>query len=303
MFLLMYHCPECEKDIEICPHCKQFVKDHTATLLYQIAGMLFFIALIFFALEVKIREEIDAAMKPFKTAEDIAAKKNKVKATSLPKAPKKEKDPPKETSSKESGSNDIKGKDADFRAGMWGASKSKIQEDEKAEKLDRNNHYSLEYLARVGNYDSITRYKFSSNHLVGGDYVVFGTKVKNLEKIIEDVPFKIGESCPTWVGNEFNLYSGPRNEALSEIANIEQFFYEMYLSLGSQFGTPEFSTLGAAENDIGRSEKVASVIAHNRIINYRWRTIRSIVEFSFAGYDSCAFFTISYTDKKHPQKD
>lgn len=299
----MYHCPECEKDIEICPHCKQFIKDQTAALIYQIAGALIFVALIFFALEIKVKEEIDAAMKPFKMAEDIAAKKNKVKATGLPKAPKPAKETKNETKKAESKSDDVKGKDADFRAGMWGTSRKKIEEDEKAERINRDTPYSLDYLARVGNYDAVTRYRFSSNRLVGGDYIVFGAKVKNINQLRENSTIRIGESCPTWIGNEFNLYSFPRNEALSDIANVEQFFYEMYLSLGGQFGTPESSTLGANENVIERSEKVMSVIAHGRMLSYKWQTKRSIIELTFAGYESAACMVISYSDKQHEQKD
>jgi len=297
----MYHCPECEKDIEVCPHCKQFIKDHTATLIYQIAGALLFVSMIFFALEIKVKEEIDAAMKPFKMAEDIAAKKNKVKAVSLPKSPKPDKEPKKEIKKAESKSDDIKGKDADFRVGMWGTSRKKIEEEEKAERIARESPYSIDYLARVGNYDAVTRYNFSSGRLTGGDYVIFGNKVKNANRLREDTPIRIGDSCPTWVGNEFNLYRFPRNESLSDIANVEQFFYEMYLSLGGQFGTPESSTLGANENVIGRSEKVASVIAHNRMLSYKWQNQRSIIEFTFAGHDSAAFMIISYSDKKNSQ--
>lgn len=299
----MYHCPECEKDIEICPHCKQFIKDNTATLLYQIAGALIFVALIFFALEIKVKEEIDTAMKPFKMAEDIAAKKGKVKAVGLPQAPKPPKEAKQKSKKAESNSDDVKGKNADFRAGMWGTSRKKIEEEEKAERINRETPYSLDYLARVGNYDAVTRYKFSSNRLVGGDYIVFGAKVKDIDKLREASSIRIGDACPTWIGNEFNLYSFPRNDALSEIANVEQFFYEMYLSLGGQFGTPESSTLGSNENVIERSEKVLSVIAHERMLSYKWQTKRSIIEFTFAGHESAACIVISYNDRQHSQKD
>jgi hypothetical protein len=248
----MYHCPECNKEIKNCPGCKQPVRDGTASILYQISGACIFVALIFFVLEIKIKEEIETAMKPFRIAEEIAAKKNKVKATDLPKPPKKEKaeaekkKPEEKDGEKKS---DVQGKTADFRAGVWGASRKKIEEDEKAEKLDRANPYSLDYLARVGNYDAITRYEFSSNRLQGGNYVVFGQKVKDLDQLRSKTLIKAGEPCSSAIANEFAIYRMPRNQALSELNNIDQFFYEMYISLASQHGMPTPAPLPILKRD------------------------------------------------------
>lgn len=265
-------------------------------LLYQISGALLVIALIFAALNIKVKDEIEVAMRPFKVAEEIAAQKNKVKAVALPKAPQKDK---KDSKAKDAENNDdkIEGKDADFRTGRWGTSKNKIEEEEKIERLDRTNPYALEYLARVGNYDAITRYEFSSNRLEGGNYIVFGERVAELSKLRAKAAGRVGEPVPSWIKNEFSLYRFPRNKALSDVSTTDQFFYEMFISLMSQYGAPEKSSLQDFENILSRQEKISSVLAFDRMLSYEWKTSRSNVTFIFASYVGTPYFYISYRDK------
>lgn len=300
----MYHCPECQKDIDTCPKCKQPIKDNTAALLYQISGVFFFVALVFFALEGKVREETDLAMRPFKVTEEIAAKKAKVKAATLPKPPKEEKatkakdEEVKKEDKKEKKEDKIEGKDADFRVGRWGTSRKRIEEEEKAEKINRDNPYSLEYFAKVGDCAGITRYQFSSNRLIGGDYVVFGDKIKNLAELISETQYKAGEACSTSIQNEFSLYPFPRNPGLSEIDKIDQFFYGAYISLTALYGIPSMNNLGDLENSLSRHEKVTSVLVFDRMIRYEWSTKRTNIEFIFAANAGIPYFFIAYREKK-----
>lgn len=293
----MYHCPECQKPVDTCPNCKQRLGDNAAVFLYQISGGLLLIALVFVALEIKIKEEIDTAMRPFKVAEEVAAKKSKVKAVKLPTAPKAAKEPMEKKEGEDSKPDKIEGKDADFRAGRWGVSRKRIEEEEKAEKLDCGNPYSLEFLAKVGNYEGITRYEFSSNRLEGGNYIVFGQRVKDLDKLKSETAIRAGDPCFAWIQNEFSLYRFPRNEGLSEVSAIDNFFYEMYISLSSQFGMPEQSSLKDLENALSRQEKVASVLAFDRMISYEWSSPRSKISFIFAANVGVPYFYISYRDK------
>lgn len=293
----MYKCSQCDKNIDVCQSCKQQICDDYASIIYQIAAALFLIALIFFALEIKIKEEIELALRPFAAAAEIAEKKSKTKAKGLPTPPKKEKEP-KEAKKKEGQEEkaEISGREADFRVGLWGTSKKKIEEDEKAEKLDRSNPYALEYLARIGNFDAITRYDFSSNRLIGGNYIVFGTKLKKLNELKDQNLIKVGEPCPNLVKNNFSLYAFPRNESLSDIETLDQFFYDMYISLASQHGMPSKNTLGDYENTLSRREKVISIMALDRMIEYEWSGKRSIIGLKFASSNGAAFFEISYID-------
>jgi hypothetical protein len=129
----MYQCQKCKKQVVTCPACKYRIKDPKAALINQIAGVLVVLTIIFVSLEIKVKEETEIAMKPFRQAQEETAKKEKVKEAGLPKPAKPDKSSGKnkKKSNKAGGS----GKEGDFRVGTWGMLRSEIIETEKAQKI------------------------------------------------------------------------------------------------------------------------------------------------------------------------
>lgn len=176
----MYRCNSCNKVIKKCPACKHGIKDHTASLINQLTGLFVFLTLIFVALEIKVKEQTELAMEPFRKAQEESAKRNEVKESKPLKKTTKAKASDKNKKKKKR--KKISGKEGDFRAGLWDMLKSEIEEAEKAQVLEvRNDPYNLDYLTKVSDYDVIARYLFAQNRLTGGCYILLGKKI-NLPK-------------------------------------------------------------------------------------------------------------------------
>jgi len=264
----------------------------------QISGLLFFLSIIFISLEIKVKEETDIAMKPFRAAREEAEKQKEVKEAGLPKpakdAPEKASNKKKNNKAKSGG-----GKEGDFRVGLWGQLRSEIIEKEKAQKLEaRNDPYSLDYLTKIGNFEVIARYMFAQNHLSGGCYILLGSPIENLEEAKQAARLKVGDPCPSWVKLDFSYYEDLACQVLNSAAVADNFFYEMYISMASQMGPPKATALEELENAISRKEKIESVLANERILTYTWETARSTVNFYFACLDSRPYFRLEYLSNK-----
>lgn len=298
----MYQCQKCKKQVLTCPACKYRIKDPKATLINQVAGVLVFLTIIFVSLEIKVKEETEIAMKPFRQAQEETEKKEKVKEAGPPKQAKPDSNAAKKKSNnKKSGS---AGKEGDFRAGTWGMLRSEILENEKAQKLEvRNDPYNLDYLTKIGNFEVVAHYMFAQNRLTGGCYILTGQNLDGLEEIRNNNKIKVGETCPSWVKLDFSYYQNYSSPILNSIAAADQFFYEMYISLASQMGPPESTALEELENSITRNEKIESVLAYDRILVYSWTTQRSKINFYFACLDSRPYFRLEYLSLKNAEKE
>lgn len=294
----MYYCPKCQKEITVCPNCKQRVSDTTALLLYQIAAVCFIVAAIFFMLELELQEETAVAMKPFKESAEIAEKKAKIEEVKLPKPPKPPK-PPKQTSAAQAPKKGpIRGQTADFRSALWGTPRSRIAGDEKIQLLNDSSAYDLDYLDRISNLDTVVRYRFSSNRLDSGYYIFLGDKCLGLEQLDRNAIKKIGESTDKEVQAFFAIFPMTRNKELANVKSIEQFYSETLDGLLFQLGTPVENNMEKLDNRLTPAEKVASVIVFNRMLRYSWDTPRSIVDLVFAAHENRMYLSISYHNRK-----
>ncbi|MBU1105928.1 MAG: hypothetical protein KKB51_04595 [Candidatus Riflebacteria bacterium] len=267
-----------------------------ALLLYQISAVVFAVAVIFFMLELELREGTAVALKPFNEASEISEKKSKIEAVKLPTPPKAAKNDPdtKQTPKK----SPIRGQTADFRAALWGGARSRIVEEEKAELLNDSSAYNLDYIDRISNFDTVIRYDFSSSRLIAGRYIFFGHKCQGLEQLdLAKVP-KIGESADRVIQSDFAIFPIPRNTALCDLQSIEQFFSETYSSLVFQLGEPLERSLGELDASLSAKQKVESVMAHNRIISYCWNTPESVVNLEFAAFENIMYLCINYQNPK-----
>ncbi|HAE39991.1 MAG TPA: hypothetical protein DCG57_15380 [Candidatus Riflebacteria bacterium] len=291
----MYYCAKCIKEITVCPGCKQRVSDTTAILLYQIAVVCFAVAAVFFMLTLELQEKTAAAMKPFQEAAEIADKKSKVEAVDLPKPAKQEKQSDKQQAPKKS---PIRGQTADFRAALWGMSRTRVAAEEKGRLLNDESAYDLDYLDTINNLDTVIRYTFSSSRLVSGHYIFFGDKCLNLEQIDQSTIPKLGENTDKELQNRFAIFTAPRNKILSDLPGIEQFYSEMLTSLIGQLGNPVENSLGELEKSFTLQQKVASVIIFNRSIRYSWDTPNSIVDMVLAAHQNTMYLCVSYHNRK-----
>ena len=299
----MFICKNCSQIISDCPHCRQPINDRMSSFLYQLAAIIFFISIIIFLLEIKVKDQITMAMRPFNITEEANKKKGQVEAAKTPGGKVKADttlDKAKEDKKKEnSKSNSSSSQKADFKVGIWGMDKEKIQEKEKDTQL----HFLdvptiLDYSSNLGNYAVISQYRFSSGRLISGSYILFGEKIKLSSDKIKNTRISIGESTPGWVHRDIALYKKPRNKSLNSLKSIKAFYSEIYLSLVSQFGQPENINTVNSGKKIPDSEIVESVIARERFIKYFWKRKRSIVELFFACGEKTPYFKISYTDRK-----
>ncbi len=298
----MYQCQKCKKQVVTCPACKYRIKDPKAALINQIAGVLVVLTIIFVSLEIKVKEETEIAMKPFRQAQEETEKKEKVKEAGPPKPAKPDKSSGKnkKKNNKAGGS----GKEGDFRAGTWGMLRSEIIETEKAQKIEvRNDPYNLDYLTKIGNFEVIAHYMFAQNRLTGGCYILTGQQLSGLEEIRKNNKIKVGEACPSWIKLDFSYYQDFSSPILNSVAASDQFFYEMYISLASQMGPPESTALDELENSISRNEKIESVLAYNRMLVYSWSTQRSKINFYFACLDSRPYFRLEYLSLKNAERE
>lgn len=295
----MYQCQKCKKQISNCPACKYRIRDAKATLLNQAAGILVFLTIIFVSLEIKVKEETEIAMKPFRQAREETEKKKKVKEAGPPKQAKPSKDSKKKSDKKAASS----GKEGDFRTGTWGMLRSEIIEAEKAEKIEiRNDPYNLDYLTKIGNFEVIAHYMFAQSRLSGGYYALIGQPLAELKSMRDKIKVKVGEPCPSWVKLDFSYYQDYSSPVLNSIAATDQFFYEMYISLASQMGAPEATALEELENAFSRNEKIESVLVHERILKYSWTTMRSKINFYFACLEERPYFRLEYLSLKEAEK-
>jgi hypothetical protein len=292
----MYQCEKCKKEITVCPACKRHIKDKTSRIINQITGVLVVITIIFVSLEIKIKEETELAMKPFRQAAEETKKKEKVKEASLPKKTSEQK---KKSKNKKKAKSRASGKEGDFRTGVWGMLRSVIAEEEKATPLEvRHDPYNLDYLTKIGNYDVIAQYLFAQNRLSGGCYILIGHKIENYQSLKENTKLKVGEPCPSWVKLDIQYYEEFASPVLNSVAAADQFFYDIYMSMVSQMGGPEATALNELEGSIGRNEKIESVIGYDRMLVYSWKTQRSKVNFYFASLKGIPYFRLEYLSKK-----
>lgn len=291
----MYYCSKCQKEINICPACKQRASDETALLFYQIAAVCFAVAAVFFMLELELNEKTAKAMQPFKDTAEIAEKKAKIEAVDLPKPPKKVAQASKAQAPKKS---PIRGQTADFRNALWGTSRSRINEEEKSQLLDDESAYNLDYLDTINNLDTVVRYTFSSNRLDSGHYIFFGDRCANLEQLDQTSLKKIGDSTPKSIQSLFAIFPKLRNKTLADLKSVELFYQEMLTSLVGQLGEPVERTLGEDENLFTIDQKVASVMAFNRALSYSWDTPKSIVDLVFAAHENTMYLCISFHNRK-----
>ncbi|PKL46021.1 MAG: hypothetical protein CVV42_17920 [Candidatus Riflebacteria bacterium HGW-Riflebacteria-2] len=291
----MYYCSKCEKEITTCPACKQRISDTTAMLYYQLATICFAVAAVFFLLELELQEKTSKALQPFKAAAEIAEKKAKIEAVDIPKPPKKTTPASKAQAPKKS---PIRGQTADFRAAMWGTSRSHITDTEKAQLLNDASAYDLDYLDTINNLNAVVRYTFSSNRLESGHYIFFGDKCSNLEQLDQASLKKIGDNTPNSIQSLFEIFPTQRNKALTDVKSIELFYHEMLTSLVAQLGEPIEMTLAEQENQFTPGQKAATVMAFNRALSYSWDTPKSIVDLVFAAHENSMYLSISYHNRK-----
>lgn len=293
----MYRCNSCNKVIKKCPACKHGIIDHTASLINQITGLFVFLTLIFVALEIKVKEQTELAMEPFRKAQEESAKRNEVKESKPLKKTTKAKASDKNKKKKKR--KKISGKEGDFRAGLWDMLKSEIEEAEKAQVLEvRNDPYNLDYLTKVSDYDVIARYLFAQNRLTGGCYILLGKKIILPKDFKNKNHIRLGQEIPAWVKLDFNYYKDYASDLLTNFTTTDQFFYEMYTSLISQYGPPKYKALKELENVLSRQDKIESVIAFNRLLSYAWESKRSKIYFHFACYKNQPYFRLEYLSKK-----
>ncbi len=301
----MIVCSECGKKLSTCPHCKHQFKDRISSLLFQLAVIFFIAAGIFASLEIKVKEETAMALKPFQAAEEATKKHSEVKDAKDPAGVKGEKKSA--AKAKDKKKKDDKeaapevGRKADFRIAYWGMTKETVKEKEKADPSPEgfSKPGLLSYIARVGSYNTIVQYHFSSNTLIGGTYIVFGQRIPKTKKMIENSIISIGTSAESWVGSDMGLYPQPRNQNLSTLDQVDSCFYEMYLSISSIYGPPSKKPEDEISLATTRKEKVTSVIARDRMLTYKWRSDKSFVELIFASYRGIPYFRISYTGRKY----
>jgi len=291
----MYYCSKCQKEINICPACKQRVSDTTALLFYQIAAVCFAVAAVFFMLELELNEKTVKAMQPFKESAEIAEKKARVESVDLPKPPKKVAQTSKAQAPQKS---PIRGQTADFRAALWGTSRSRISDEEKSQLLNDESAYNLDYLDTINNLDTVVRYTFSSNRLDSGHYIFFGDRCASLEQLDRASLNKIGDSTPKSIQSLFSIFPKLRNKTLADLKSIELFYQEMLGSLIGQLGEPVERTLGEDENLFTIDQKVASVIVFDRALSYSWDTPKSIVDLVFAAHENTMYLCISFHNRK-----
>ncbi len=292
----MYQCQKCKKEITACPACKRHIKDKTSRIINQITGVLVVITIIFVSLEIKIKEETELAMKPFRQAAEETKKKEKIKEASLPKNSSESK---KQSKNKKKAKSRSSGKEGDFRVGVWGMLRSVIAEEEKATPLEvRRDPYNLDYLTKIGNYEVIAQYLFSQNRLSGGCYILIGQRIENYQNLRKNTKLKVGEPCPSWVKLDFQYYEEFASPVLNSVAAADQFFYDMYISMASQMGAPYATSLRDLEASIERNEKIESVIGYERMLYYSWKTQRSKVNFYFASLKGIPYFRLEYLSKK-----
>eukprot|EP01156_Anaeramoeba_ignava_P017889 Anaeramoba_ignava/a90257_78.p1 GENE.a90257_78~~a90257_78.p1 ORF type:complete len:308 (+),score=2.22 a90257_78:83-1006(+) len=301
----MFICKNCNKKITSCPHCRQPISDRLSSFIYQLAAVVFFISLIIFLLEIKVKDQINMAMRPFKITEEANEKKKKVEAAKTPGGSVKADKPLKNNKekekkeSKDSSSTNGAGRKADFKIGIWGMDKNKIEEKEKDPLLSViDTPTILDYSSSLGNYAAIAQYRFSSDKLIGGNYIIFGGKIKLSSKKIKSTLVAVAEPTPSWIHRDIALYKTPRNTSLNSLATIKAFYSEIYLSLTSQFGAPEnIGTVEAGEK-CSQSDIVEAVIARERCVKFFWKRKRTIVELFFSCGERTPYFKISYTDRK-----
>lgn len=293
----MYYCAKCQKEITVCPNCKQRVADTTAMLLAQIAVVCFLVSIIFFMLELELREKTEVAMKPFKEAAEIAEKKEKVKAVDLPK-PVKEKQTKQSSKAQAPKKSPIRGQTADFRAALWGTARSQVVAEEKSELIADTSAYNLDYLDTINNLNTVVRYTFSSSRLDSGHYIFFGDKCLSLEQLDQTKLEKLGDSTSRSIQSMFSIFPEPRNKTLADLASIEQFYFETLTSLVAQLGNPVENSLGELEGQYTAQQKVASVMVFNRSLSYSWDTPKSIVDLVFASHENTMYLCISYFNRK-----
>jgi len=291
----MYYCSKCQKEISICPACKQRVSDTTALLFYQIAAVCFAVAAVFFLLELELNEKTARAMQPFKESAEIAEKKAKIEAVDLPKPDKKVAQTSKAQAPKKS---PIRGQTADFRAAMWGTQRSRISADEKSQLLSDESAYNLDYLDTINNLDTVVRYTFSSNRLDSGHYIFFGDRCRNLEQLDQASLKKIGDNTPKSIQSLFAIFPKQRNKTLAELKSIGLFYQEMLTSLVGQLGEPVERTLDEEESLYTVDQKVASIMVFNRALSYSWDTPKSIVDLVFAAHENTMYLCISFHNRK-----
>lgn len=289
---LMYKCQECKKALTTCPTCKRKVKEPTSSILNTVSGVLIFLIIIFVSLEIKVTEETEIAMEPFRQSRKGMEQINKVKEV----APVMKSEDTRREGQKQKSSGSVGGgKEGDFRAGTWGMLKPSIIASEKAEQFEvLKDSDNLAYLTKIGNFEVIARYLFTKSRLSGGSYLLLGKKIAGLEEIRKELKTKVGEECPSWVNQDFTDYQEQKSPVLDSIAAVDQFFYEMFVSLSSQLGLPQKTSLQALENELSRKEKVESVLAYNRILTYSWETARSKIYFYFACFDGQPYFRLEY---------
>lgn len=298
----MYKCKSCGKKIDQCPSCKAAIEDKLSFILSRLSMIVFFLAVIFFALGIQIKEQTTIALRPFTASAKSNNKKVKVKETKDPSKSKKEKakaakkKKKKKNKKKKKKGSKVNEKDADFRVGIWGMSKKKIKEAEKAEPIEiLSGNRILEYKAKVGNYPAIVQYHFRDNKLVHGNYIVIGDKLA-VESGYQDFGL-IGESCPNWVARDMALYKKFRVNSLNNLSAIDTFFYELYVSMSVQYGASSRKNKGI-ESVLSRRTKVKTVLGKWRMLKYRWRTERSDIALYFACYNGIPYFKTTYRDVK-----
>lgn len=294
----MYLCQKCQQQLKVCPACKHNLRDPKASLFNQLSGLLVFLTLIFVSLEIKVTEETEIAMKPFRAAQEELENRRKVKeAEAFRSSSDSSSTEPRQRKSAKVAS--AYGREGDFRAGVWGMLKSEIVENETAQHLEfRDDPYDLDYKTRIGNFDVVARYMFAQGRLSAGCYILLGPPIEGLDKIKKDMALKVGEPTPSWIKLDFNYYSDEACPILNSLPAVDQFFYEMYISLASQMGPPEETVLNELEHSLTRNEKIESVLVHERMLTYRWQTIRSKVNFYFASLNGRPYFRLEFLSNK-----
>lgn len=296
----MFKCQICQKEIIVCPACKNRINDSRASWFNQLGGLFFFFSLIFVSLEIKVKEETELALKPFKQAQEETEKNKEIKESKPAKA--KEGKDKKEDDKNDKGQKS--GKEGDFRVGMWGTLRNEIIASEKSAKIEvRNDPYNLDYLTKIAEHQVVAHYMFAQNRLSGGCYILIGQPLENHDELRKKTKLKVGETCPSWIKLDLSYYSEFSSQVLNSVAATEKFFYEMYLSLASQMGPPADTALEELENQISRQEKIESVIAYSRMLTYSWETTRSKINFYFGCLDSRPYFRLEFLSLKEAMKE
>jgi hypothetical protein len=299
----MIVCSECGAKLQACPHCKQPLKDRVSSFLFQVSIVFILAAGVFASLEIKVKEETEMAMKPFQAAEESNQKRTKLEDAKDPAGVKADKKSAAKTTDKKEKKEEKPetGRKADFRVAYWGMTKDAVKEKEGASPSPEgfSKPGLLSYIAKVGSFNTIVQYHFSSNTLIGGTYLVFGKPIKKTRELMESSLISIGELADTYVSSDMGLYPQPRNEGLSTIDQVDSCFYEMYLSITSIYGPPSKKPTDEISMALSRKEKVLSVIARDRMLSYKWRSDKTYVELIFASHKGTPYFKINYRGRKY----